>query len=178
MDQKFSINSEIRVPNLRVVFSDGEQAGIMPTNEALAMAQTRDLDLVLINNSANPPVAKIVNFGKFKYEQEKKAKEAAKKARLNRTETKEILLRPNTDVGDINRLKERAIRWIHEGDRVKITMQFRGREHSHKPKGLKLLEDFIAEISESKVDGKITESNKGFQVSLIPVKSIKIVNQP
>jgi translation initiation factor IF-3 len=173
MNQKFSINQDIKVPSLRVVLADGDQAGIMPTQEALMLAQNRELDLVLINETANPPVAKIIDFGKFRYEQTKKAKEAAKKARINRTETKEIVLRPNTDVGDLDRLQSRAAEWIKEGDRVKITMQFRGREHSHKAAGLKILQDFISGVELSKIDGKINEAGRGLQVSLIPSHKAK-----
>src|SRR5688500_12217321 len=123
------VNHRIRVPEVRVVADDGSNLGVLPTNEALRRAQERGLDLVEVNPKASPPVCKILDFGKYKYEEKKKQREAKRKQTV--VEVKEIKIRPKTDDHDID-VKVRAIRkFIEQGNKVKVTCRFRGREIMH-----------------------------------------------
>ena len=123
------VNHRIRVPEVRVVADDGSNLGVLPTNEALRRAQERGLDLVEVNPKANPPVCKILDFGKYKYEEKKKQRDAKRKQTV--VEVKEIKIRPKTDDHDID-VKVRAIRkFIEQGNKVKVTCRFRGREIMH-----------------------------------------------
>ena len=123
------VNHRIRVPEVRVVADDGSNLGVLPTNEALRRAQERGLDLVEVNPKASPPVCKILDFGKYKYEEKKKQRDAKRKQTV--VEVKEIKIRPKTDDHDID-VKVRAIRkFIEQGNKVKVTCRFRGREIMH-----------------------------------------------
>ena len=123
------VNHRIRVPEVRVVADDGSNLGVLPTNEALRRAQERGLDLVEVNPKASPPVCKILDFGKYKYEEKKKQRDAKRKQTV--VEVKEINIRPKTDDHDID-VKVRAIRkFIEQGNKVKVTCRFRGREIMH-----------------------------------------------
>lgn len=123
------VNHRIRVPEVRVVADDGGMLGVMPTHEALRQAQERGLDLVEVNPKASPPVCKILDFGKFKYEEKKRAREAKRKQAV--VEVKEIKLRPKTDDHDLD-VKLRATRkFLESGNKVKVTVRFRGREITH-----------------------------------------------
>ncbi len=123
------VNHRIRVPEVRVVADDGSNLGVLPTNEALRRAQERGLDLVEVNPKANPPVCKILDFGKYKYEEKKKQRDAKRKQTV--VEVKEIKIRPKTDDHDID-VKVRALRkFIEQGNKVKVTCRFRGREIMH-----------------------------------------------
>ena len=132
------INEEIRARELRVVGPENEQIGIMSGREALALAEEQHLDLVEIAPNAKPPVARIMNYGKFLYEKSKTAKEQKKKQKV--VQVKEIKFRPGTDEGDYQ-VKLRSItRFLEDGDKVKITVRFRGREMAHQDIGLVVLE--------------------------------------
>ena len=140
------INQRIRVPEVRVIGDSGEMLGIMPTQEALRRAQEKGLDLVEVNPKAEPPVCKILDFGKFKYDEKKKAREAKRKQSV--VEIKEIKLRPKTDDHDIAFKIKAARRFLEAGHKVKFTVRFRGREITHPEKAheqldviLKALED-------------------------------------
>ncbi|MDC6407589.1 translation initiation factor IF-3 [Xylella fastidiosa subsp. multiplex] len=126
-------NHEIRVPRVRVIGSDGEMVGVLSRDEALAMAEKEGLDLVEIQPQADPPVCKVMNFGKFKFEQQKKANEAKKKTK--QVEIKELKFRPVTDEGDYQIKLRNMRRFLEEGDKVKINIRFRGREMSHQELG-------------------------------------------
>ena len=145
------INEEIRVPQVQLIDQDGANRGELPTREALAIAQEAGLDLVEVAPNASPPVCKILDYGKFKYESQKKAAEARKKQRT--IEVKEIKMRPMIDDHDYD-VKMRSIRrFFEEGDKVKVTLRFRGREMAHQDLGLKLLDRVRSELSElSKVE--------------------------
>jgi translation initiation factor IF-3 len=132
------INNEIRVARIRVVSNEGEALGIMPIGEALIKAMTSGLDLVEIAPTADPPVCRIMDYGKFKYEKSKKQKEAKKKQHV--MHLKEIKLHPKTDEHDFNFKMEHARKFLLKGDRVKITIVFRGREITHIDFGAKMLE--------------------------------------
>ncbi|MGE0715505.1 MAG: translation initiation factor IF-3 [Alphaproteobacteria bacterium] len=131
------VNNEIRVPRVRLVNERGEMVGVVSTVEALAMAEEAGLDLVEVAPNADPPVCKILDFGKFKYEEQKKKNEARKKQKV--IEVKEIKLRPGIDDHDYD-VKMRAMnKFIEEGDKVKVTLRFRGREMAHQDLGLQVL---------------------------------------
>jgi translation initiation factor IF-3 len=132
------INTQITVPTVRLVKEDGTMVGVTPIREALAMAADAGLDLVEISPNAEPPVCKILDFGKFKYEIQKKRNEARKKQKV--IDVKEIKLRPGIDEHDYE-VKMRAVtRFLEEGDKVKVTMRFRGREMVHQELGAQVLE--------------------------------------
>ena len=131
------INTQITVPTVRLVKEDGTMVGVTPIREALAMAADVGLDLVEISPNAEPPVCKILDFGKFKYEIQKKRNEARKKQKV--IDVKEIKLRPGIDSHDYE-VKMRAVtRFLEEGDKVKVTMRFRGREMAHGELGMAVL---------------------------------------
>ena len=127
----------IRVPNVRVVDEEGSQLGVLPTHQALRVAQERGFDLVEVAPNASPPVVKFLDYGQFKYEQARKEKEARKHQRS--VEFKEIRLKPKIGKGDFDTKVRRAIEFLEDGDRVKVTVQFRGREVSHAYIGRDLL---------------------------------------
>jgi len=132
------VNEEIRVPQVRLIDANGEMAGVMSAREALHRAYDAGLDLVEISPNAVPPVVKILDYGKYKYEQQKKANEARKKQKV--VELKEVKVRPNIDDHDYD-VKMRAMKsFIEEGDKVKVTLRFRGREMAHQDLGAKVLE--------------------------------------
>jgi translation initiation factor IF-3 len=125
------------VPNVRLVGPDGEMLGVVTTREAMAQADAAGLDLVEISPNASPPVCKILDYGKFKYEQQKKRNEARKKQKV--IEVKEIKMRPNIDDNDYDVKMRAAKRFLEEGDKVKFTMRFRGREMVHQNIGVNVL---------------------------------------
>lgn len=157
---RIRINQFIRVPEVRVIGSDDLNKGIMATHEALKLAQEEGLDLVEINPRAVPPVVKIVNFGRFKYEEKKKAQADKKKQVVQ--ELKEITLRPNIADNDLNHKAEQAKSFLAEGNKVKLTVRFRGREVTHTHIGkdkleaiLKALEGLIQPNPPISLDGKL-----------------------
>ena len=123
------MNDRIRVPEIRVIGADGGMMGVMNTDEARRLARSLDLDLVEVNPKASPPVCKIMDFGKFKYEEKKKQAEARK--RQSQIALKEIKLRPKTDDHDLEFKTKHVRRFLEEGNKVKITVRFRGREITH-----------------------------------------------
>jgi translation initiation factor IF-3 len=125
------------VPSVRLVGPDGEMIGIVPIREAIAQAEETGFDLVEISPNAEPPVCKLLDFGKFKYEQQKKKNEARKKQKI--IEVKEIKLRPNIDDHDYDVKMRAATNFLDEGDKVKVTMRFRGREMMHQDLGMNVL---------------------------------------
>lgn len=130
----------IRVPQVRVLDEDGSQLGVMPTHQAMAMAQERGLDLVEVAPTAAPPVVKFLDFGQYKYELTKRDKEAKRKQRS--VEFKEVRLTPKIGVGDFETKVHRAIEFLEDGDRLKVTVRFRGRELTHPEIGRGLLARF------------------------------------
>jgi translation initiation factor IF-3 len=132
------VNEDIRSATVRLIDQDGEMQGVMTAREAISRAYAVGLDLLEISPNAEPPVCKILDFGKFKYEQQKKKNEAKKKQKV--IEIKEIKVRPNIDENDYQ-VKLRAMKsFIEEGDKVKVTLRFRGREMAHQDIGIKVLE--------------------------------------
>lgn len=146
------INEQIRDREVRVIGTDGEQLGVMPTKEAMRLAEEAGVDLVKIAPTAKPPVCKIVDYGKFKYEQARKDKEAKKKQKI--VEIKEIRLSPNIDTNDLNTKVNAARKFISKGDRVKVTLRFRGREMAHMNTSKHILDDFAEALSDIAVMDK------------------------
>jgi translation initiation factor IF-3 len=138
------VNEEIDTAQVRLVNHDGEQVGVVPVREALQMAFAAGLDLVEIAPQAQPPVCKILDFGKFKYELQKRKNEARKKQRV--IEVKEIKMRPGIDEHDYQVKMRSMRRFIEEGDKVKVTIRFRGREMMHQDLGLKVLDRVREEL--------------------------------
>jgi translation initiation factor IF-3 len=140
------VNRMIRIPRVMVVDEDGEQLGILETTDALAIAEERGLDLVEVAPAARPPVCKIMDYGKFKYEQAKKAKKA--KQASHTVKVKTIQFRPKTDDHDYDFKKKHIVTFLQAGNKVKIVMRFRGREISHMDLALEFLRALILEIQE------------------------------
>ena len=140
------INEEIRDKELRVIGAEGDQLGIMTSAAALALAEEKDLDLVKIAPNAVPPVCKIMDYGKFRFEQLKKEKEAKKNQKV--VEVKEIRMSPSIDTNDFNTKVKNAQKFLTDGNRVKVTVRFRGREMAHTSLGEQLLKQFGADCDE------------------------------
>jgi len=134
------VNDQIRDREVRVVGADGEQLGIMPTVDAKRLAQEQELDLVLIAPNAKPPVCKIIDYGKYKYDQMRKEKDAKKNQHT--VEIKEIRMSPNIDTNDLATKTNNARKFLSRGDRVKVTLRFRGREMAHMNQSMHILTDF------------------------------------
>ena len=146
------INEQIREKEVRVVGADGEQLGIMSGKDAQKLADEAELDLVMIAPTAKPPVVKIVDYGKYKYEQLRREKEAKKKQHT--TEVKEIRLSPNIDTNDLNTKMNAARKFLSKGDKVKITLRFRVREMAHMNASKHILDDFAEGLSDIAVVDK------------------------
>ena len=140
------INEEILDKEVRLIGDQGEQLGIMSVDEALRIATEHELDLVKIAPGSNPPVCKIMDYGKFRFEQAKKEKEAKKNQRV--IEIKEIRMSPGIDTNDFNTKLKNAQKFLNDGDRVKVSVRFRGREMAHTEIGADLLKDFAAQCTE------------------------------
>ena len=140
------INEQIRDREIRLIGTNGEQLGIMSSRDAMKLAEEAGLDLVKIAPTANPPVCKIVDYGKFRYEQIRKEKEAKKKQRI--IEIKEIRLSPNIDTNDLNTKVNAARKFLSKGDKVKVTLRFRGREMAHMNNSKHILDDFAESLSD------------------------------
>ena len=140
------INEEIRAREVRVTSEDGEQLGIMSGRDALALAIERNLDLVEISPNAKPPVCRILDYGKHRYEQQKRQKEVRKKQKV--VDVKEVKLRPGIEEHDFNVKLKNAVKFLTAGDKVKVTIMFRGRELSHPELGQALLDKMADRITE------------------------------
>lgn len=140
------INEQIRDKEVRLIGENGEQLGIMPVREAMRLAEEAGLDLVKIAPTAKPPVCKIVDYGKFRYEQIRKEKEARKKQKV--IEVKEIRLSPNIDTNDLNTKISAARKFLSKKDKVKVTLRFRGREMAHMNNSKHILDDFAQSLSD------------------------------
>ena len=140
------INEQIRDREVRLISENGEQLGIMSAQEAFKIAQEAELDLVKIAPMAKPPVCKIIDYGKYKYEQTRKEKEARKKQKT--VEIKEVRLSPNIDTNDLNTKINNAKKFISKGNKVKVTLRFRGREMAHVQQSKHILDDFAETLAD------------------------------
>ncbi|MBA4708745.1 translation initiation factor IF-3 [Aquitalea sp. FJL05] len=145
-EREARINGEITAREIRLVGMEGEQIGVVGLREAMALAEENDVDLVEISPTAQPPVCKLMDYGKFKYEQSKKRHEAKQKQK--QVQIKEIKFRPGTDDGDYNVKLRNLTRFLNDGDKAKITLRFRGREMAHQDIGLALLKRVEADLAE------------------------------
>ena len=146
------INEQIRDREIRLIGEDGEQLGIMSARDAMKLAREANLDLVKIAPTAKPPVCKIIDYGKYRYEQARREKEARKKQKT--IEVKEIRLSPNIDTNDLNTKVNQARKFVSGGNKVKVAVRFRGRELAHTAVGKTILEDFAQKLSDIAVIDK------------------------
>ncbi len=146
------INEQIRDKEIRLIGEDGEQLGIMSSREAMKLAREADLDLVKIAPTAKPPVCKIIDYGKYRYELARKEKEAKKKQKV--IDVKEIRLSPNIEENDINTKANMARKFLVKGDKVKVALRFRGREMAHMQSSKHVLDDFAEKLSDIAVVDK------------------------
>lgn len=153
------INEQIRDKEVRLIGSDGEQLGIMSAKEAMKLAEEAELDLVKIAPNAKPPVCKIIDYGKYRYELARKEKEAKKKQKI--VEVKEIRLSPNIEENDLNTKMNNARKFLSKGNKVKVTLRFRGREMAHMQASKHILDDIATALADvavvekpSKVEGR------------------------
>lgn len=147
-------NRQIRAREVRLINEDGSNGGIHSFFRALGFAEEKGLDLILINPQSNPPVCKIGDAGKFKYDSQKQKKEQDKKNRENRVDLKEVQLRPGIDIHDLNIKINRIKEWITDGDKVKIVIRFRGREMSNQQVGHNLIKHILDVVPESKAENR------------------------
>ena len=154
------MNEKITAPEIRVIDQDGEQVGIVTIEEARGIANESNLDLVEISPNAEPPVCRIMDYGKFRFEENKKLQIAKKKQK--QTQVKEIKFRPGTDIGDYNIKLRKLVSFLEDGDRTKVTLRFRGREMAHQELGLELLQRVKADLEpygtveqEPKMEGRL-----------------------
>lgn len=140
------INEQIRDREIRVIDEAGEMLGVMPTKDALNLAKEAELDLVKISPGAKPPVCKIVDYGKYRYDLARKEKDAKKKQKI--AELKEVRLSPNIEENDLNTKINAARKFLEKGDRVKVTLRFRGREMAHMTASRHILDDFAEKLAD------------------------------
>mgnify|MGYP001814288241 CR=1 FL=1 len=163
------MNDRIRSREVRLIGPDGDQLGIKPVPEALRMSRGLDLDLVEVAPNANPPVCRIMDYGKFKYEEDQKAKEARKKS--TNVSVKEVKYRPKIGKGDFDTKTRNVIRFIDEGHKVKVTLQFRGREMAHPELGAKILDEVIEAVGPAaKLDSRSRLEGRAMSMVLSPDK--------
>ncbi|RST55749.1 translation initiation factor IF-3 [Variovorax sp. MHTC-1] len=146
-ERQHRLNREIMAPEVRLIGPDNEQLGVVSLAEALRLAGEQDVDLVEVVAAANPPVCRLIEYGKFKYHEQKKAAEAKSKQKV--IEVKEIKFRPGTDEGDYNIKMRNIRRFLDEGDKCKITLRFRGREITHQELGLALLQRIREDLGDA-----------------------------
>ena len=158
------INEQIRDREIRLIGSNGEQLGIMSAREAMKLAEEAELDLVKIAPNAKPPVCKIIDYGKYRYELARKEKEAKKKQKT--VEVNEIRLSPNIDTNDLNTKVNAAKKFLSKGNKVKITLRFRGREMAHIAQSKHILDDFAKEVEDMAVVEKAPKQ-EGRSISMV-----------
>ena len=161
------INERIREPEVRVIGEDGAQLGIMSSREALKIAEEHELDLILIAPTAKPPVCRIMDYGRYRYEQAKKERDAKKKQKI--VEVKEIRLSPNIDTNDLNTKSNNARKFLEKGNRVKVTLRFRGREMAHVNATKGVLDEFAGTLADiSNVDKPAKMEGRSMSIVLAP----------
>ena len=163
------VNTQIRVPEVLVIGPEGEQIGILPTREAVAQAEEQGYDLVEVAPGAKPPVCRMMDYGRYRYQQQKKQKANQKASSGN--ELKELRMRPNTEKHDFDVKMKAAHEFLSEGNRLKLTVRFRGRELAHREIGRAILEQAVEALSEvGKIDGWIADEGRNMTVNIVPTK--------
>lgn len=161
------VNEEIRARELRVIGNDGEQIGVKKTEDALTIAKSFGLDLVLVSPNAKPPVARIMDYGKYRYEMQKREREQRRNQRV--ASVKEVRLSPSIEEHDYQTKLRQAIRFLEKGDKVKATIRFRGRAITHKDLGRDVLEDFIEDTQDiASVEVKPKMEGRSMFTMLVP----------
>ncbi|MCK4503497.1 MAG: translation initiation factor IF-3 [Desulfuromonadales bacterium] len=169
MAKDTNINEAIRARQVRVINNDGEQMGILTTEQAMALAEEQGLDLVEVSPQADPPVCRVMDYGKYKYQQAKRASEAKKKQ--VRVEIKEVKMRPKTDDHDFQFKIKHARRFLEEGNKVKLTIMFRGRENAHPDQGLKQLTKAVEALKDiGQVESKPNKMGRFMMMMIGPIK--------
>ncbi|MBN2331774.1 MAG: translation initiation factor IF-3 [Deltaproteobacteria bacterium] len=167
--ERTRVNRQIKVGSVRLIDDNSSQLGIVTIDEALDIASERGLDLVEVSPNADPPVCKIMDYGKFKYQQSKKAQEAKKKQTT--IQVKEVKMRPRTDSHDFNFKIKHVIRFLEEGDKAKITIRFRGREMAYTDQGIELLGRVVEAVKEhGVVEQQVQREGRQLSLVLAPVK--------
>lgn len=162
-------NEMIRAREVRVIGAEGDQLGILPRNEAIEMAKEAGLDLVEVAATSEPPVCRIMDYGKFKYEQQKKKADAKKRQSV--IQIKEIKVRPKTDDHDYETKLRHIRRFLEDGDRCKVTVFFRGREIIHKDRGVAILERMVQDLGDvAKMEQEPRAEGRTLQMLLVPKK--------
>lgn len=169
ISKELRINEEIRCKEVRLVDDAGEQLGVMSPREAMKIAAEKNLDLVEVAPNAVPPVCRIMNYGKFKYEQSKKEREAKKNQKV--INIKEVKLRPNIEENDFQTKAKNAVKFLQAGDKVKVTIMFRGREITHPELGKSLCERLAADVKDiAKVEKEAKVEGRNMIMILSPIK--------
>jgi len=174
--QQQRLNGEINSPEVRLVGVEGEQLGIVPITEAMAKAEAAELDLVEIAPMANPPVCRIMDYGKFKYRESKRQHEA--KLKLKQIKVKEVKFRPGTDDGDYKIKLRNLVQFLGEGDKAKITLRFRGREMAHQEFGVRLLERIRTDLEPHAVVESFPRMEGRQMVMLLAPKKVQVQKVP
>ena len=165
------INDQIKAREFLVSGPNGEQVGVKPIQDARTLASYASLDLVLISPNANPPVCKVMDYNKFRYEKQKKAKEALKKQKANMSELKEYRLSPVIDVGDFETKLRNATKYLEKGDRIKLTIRFKGRQMAHTELGKEVLERFADRVKDyADIEQKPKLDGRTMTMLLVPKK--------
>lgn len=167
------INEQIKVPQVLVIGPNGEQTGVKTIKDALTLANYAGLDLVLIGPNGTPPVCKLMDYNKYKYEKSKKEKAALKKQRATLQELKEFRLSPSIDVGDFETKIKQVTKYLEKGDKIKVTIRFRGRQLAHTDLGKEVLRKFaerLSDISDIEQDAKLDGKN---MIMLLMPKKVK-----
>ncbi len=168
------VNEQIRAKEVLVIGPNGEQVGVKSIKDALTLATYASLDLVLMSPNANPPVCKIMDYNKFKYEKKKKEKEALKKQKATQSELKEYRLSPVIDVGDFETKLRNVTKYLQKGDRIKLTIRFKGRQMAHTELGLDVLMKFASRVEDlADIDQKPKLDGRVMTMLLVPKKDKK-----
>lgn len=146
-------NREIRSKDVRLINADGTNIGVVPFYRAMTIAQDQGLDLILINPQAQPPVCKVADLGKYKYDLQKRQKEVDRRSRENRIDVKEVQLRPGIDRHDLDIKIKRIKEWLSDGDKVKIVIRFRGRELANSGSATTIIDDILSHVPDARLEG-------------------------
>jgi len=173
----FRINNKIMSPSVRLIDENGEQKGVVSISEALRMAENASLDLVEISPGANPPVCKILDYGKFLFEKKKKLKESKKKQKVS--QLKEIKLTPKISEHDIEHKRGHIIKFLSEGDKVKISMRFRGRERMYSERGIELMKNFFSTLADAaEIEQELKMDGSNLSMCITPKKQSAKPSKP
>ncbi|NLY64464.1 MAG: translation initiation factor IF-3 [Alcaligenaceae bacterium] len=172
-EKSHRINAEIRIPEVRLIGLDGEQLGVVKTLDAIRMAEQAEIDLVEIAPNASPPVCRLMDYGKFKYQEQKRQQEA--KAKQKVIQVKEVKFRPATDEGDYQVKLRNLRRFLEDGDKAKVTLRFRGREMAHQELGMRVLERIRDDLGDT-VQVEAMPKLEGRQMVMVLAPRKKAVN--